>query len=483
MIEKLSERLKSGKSHNFQVALLGSDSLLCQAMRSLRVDVENENQNQDFSLEGLADLLNEQIQLEADKPGGQNRSVLLDMLRVSQSSGESDEELEARFKKALALLTAVYYALQTAKRISNPATDDQLDSMLQRLFDSLHDGFGFDAPGNGLVWGTGEHRASRDSNSVADHFEQLKEQQHEAVYWMAYDLLDRWVSRENRDREKIRTASTTIVGAATSVAHLFTLTVELIESAKGPINPDLFYVGLTDVSDVTKHFEKVWNACGLSQWFRCRWRIEFNDETRQVPGVDVNGKYISKLHGNSAQASCLAAILAACGDPYLMKSINAVSDFPPPEKIALDVAVSAAVDYNQQPQSVKELSLKKVGSVPEKLEKTRSLLDFLVLFRDEQKTEKINQLKAARKTHDDWPTSILADKPVGIEDASTVENVLDLLLESNQYLNAYRESIQDAWLKQWEVDTGRFPGQPNAVEGDPDFNNRPTEESVEASND
>jgi len=100
-----------------------------------------------------------------------------------------------------------------------------------------------------------------------------------------------------------------------------------------------------------------------------------------------------------------------------------------------------------------------------------------------RKLRKLISLKPHGKPHDDWPTSILADKPVGIEDASTVENVLDLLLEANQYLNAYRESIQDAWLKQWEVDTGRFPGQPNAVEGDPDFNNRPTEESVEASND
>jgi hypothetical protein len=262
-----------------------------------------------------------------------------------------------------------------------------------------------------------------------------------------------------------------------------TLTIELIPCNHGPVSPDLLYVGLTDVRDLIKYFDEVWQVTGLSKWFRCRWRIEINHKDTSQPGMlDYSELYPKKLGGNSSQAAALVAMLAASGDPYGFEKITSINDFPSPEKIALDVAISAAVNCASD-KPVKELSLSEVGSIPKKLYLTRNLLDYLVLFEDEKddNEQQLADLRKKRQEHDQEQDSSKREKvpPVGIEYASTVEHALNLLLESNQYQTAYRTEINSAWLKQWEAPTGRFPGAPPAKPGDPDFENQPEDDEVD----
>ena len=238
-------------------------------------------------------------------------------------------------------------------------------------------------------------------------------------------------------------------------------------SVVGQLIPDLRRMALTEIhEDCLQAFQEVWNLTELGRWMTGVWSLgekapeDFSKSNHRIP--EASSTFTAQIGGDSAQAAMLIALLAATGAPDTYEPTDITRPNFCPEPLSLQTAISAAVDVqgsaHSQPgvSSIRGRLLKPVGKLPDKAEAAyKEGLATIVICETEtlQDAPEIKQAlektKEARK-----PLSAAGDyRGLWVEHATTVDDALQILLQSNKYLRAYQANVQQQWENNWLPDS------------------------------
>ena len=290
------------------------------------------------------------------------------------------------------------------------------------------------------------------------------------AWFLAYDLLCDWVpataeggavTSQPKSRREMRSASISILGAVAS--GLRRLEVELFPSSQGTFDPDPRWLGLTAIRWDTdpgqcllRSMDRIWQLSQLSAHWRGRWRIVHPPEGERPANSAIN--YAESLHGHSAEAATLCALLAATRDPYLL-GMEPLRETPIDIKMALSATVRDAPTHSPRP--VLDARLGPVTGINGKMAAAYPVIDSVVfaakevLSPSDQSPEayvrEIQELQQ-KETQALQANSVYTN--LRIVHAKTIVDALDLVLLTNRHLHAYHQEQRRGWLKQWIGGTG-----------------------------
>ena len=254
--------------------------------------------------------------------------------------------------------------------------------------------------------------------------------------------------------------------------YVFWLEVELFDDFPGVFVPDVLKFGLTDISNLLEPMQEVWEASGLSETFRGRWRI-----TSDYPGDDPTFKnynqeaiYPDELSGRSLQAAALAALWAASGQIPVGPVAGSEQT---PETFTLDgkplalnpqIAISARIDLNTTDRQNDSIALGAIsdGSMGPKADAmsryslihqpNETMFDSLIVVGKDVDEVRTRFTKADEDDPEYRGLRI-------IEDCQTMADALDWMLEVNAWKKSWNEACQAEWESQWGFardEEGRF---------------------------
>jgi hypothetical protein len=238
-------------------------------------------------------------------------------------------------------------------------------------------------------------------------------------------------------------------------------------SVVGQLIPDLRRMALTEIhEDCLQAFQEVWNLTQLGRWMTGVWSLgekapeDFSKANQRIS--DASSTFTPQIGGNSAQAAMLIALLAATGAPDTYEP----TDFTRPnfclEPLSLQTAISAAVDVQGSADSKPSVSsirgrlLQPVGKLPDKAEAAyKEGLDTIVICESQSVDDAPDLKEALAKTNEARkPVSAAGDyRGLWVEHAKTVDDALQILLQSNKYLRAYQANVKQQWKSNWLPDS------------------------------
>ena len=292
-------------------------------------------------------------------------------------------------------------------------------------------------------------------------------------YWIVVDIFEKLLGSQvlMSDKSELKTACTPVLfkqkkeGATSNKGDGFVLwfEVELIEDFPGPFVPDMASFGLTDISGLTEPISEVWNASGLNDEFRGRWRITAGYPGKEKEFLEFkNEVYPASLKDDSLQAAALAAIWAASGRiPLGAKSNEDKNNKPEENFYTLDgnslrlnprVAVSARIDPSSASLMNDSIALGAVKGIEAKTRGMKnyhpdgngkvSLFDTLIVVGgNAEETE--NVISEVEQNKSDYRGVRV------IKDCRTMSHVLNWMLEVNAWKRAWNEHVEQKWLEQW----------------------------------
>ncbi len=313
------------------------------------------------------------------------------------------------------------------------------------------------------AWGEGQPEDVPDREGPPEHYGYAGPKT--LGFWVVKDLLDRW--GRNKAEEASHTATTPVLTCDLQgrEGFLWVLTVELFPCPKGgPFCPDPRFLGLTNINvtqtaperpdpSFVRALNAVWEISRFNEGFRGRWRLE--NPPKEVRHR-IRTEYPRRIVGNSAQAAALCAILAASGNAY--GSGAGLTTLPDaPEPLDLQVAISASVEIDNGVEEVKQLRLGSVGGVAAKRGDAKRLDTVLFATEDFQENEALEQEEQQRQSSAGEVRSEQQRSGPFVERVETIEQALDVLLITNQYVKAYKAAVAESWLSEWEEGTAEYP--------------------------
>jgi hypothetical protein len=263
------------------------------------------------------------------------------------------------------------------------------------------------------------------------------------------------------------TVSTPLLAAGYDSGTVMRLTVELFElepgaggdsGAPGTLTPDLRYLGLTEINTLAtgsssgktflQHFQDIWQLTEFGRWMRGTWRLE-NTNPAGFPDPCTPKAYT----GNSAQAGLFCALLSALRNPetYRPESHNHASP-PEWEQQLLNelVAISAAIDLDsrQATEALSKMRLVQVGKLAKKAFGAYEYGLRTAIFCSAQKFADDPRWNEQQKKQKERPFEIHPELWIETHPV-TVEDALDSMLVSNQYLRAYKQGVAEDWNSRW----------------------------------
>ena len=227
----------------------------------------------------------------------------------------------------------------------------------------------------------------------------------------------------------------------------------------GQIVPNLPEMGLTCIrhtaadEDLLISIERAWRQSQLASKWHARWRIVQPPELATTSPL-----YLKRLHGRSAEAAALCALLAASGDPW--------GDLPPVagETTPLDLTIALSARLDQaSPGSFdpRQIPLAVVGGTQGKIETAVEKRLTHVLLGPEQQWH-----DTASPALRQWVEEVRVKQALAIqnnrnydgilvEHVATVGEALDWMLLVNRLLRDYQSRLRSDWLSRWKGETGR----------------------------
>jgi hypothetical protein len=285
---------------------------------------------------------------------------------------------------------------------------------------------------------------------------------------MAWRILEDWGGLDRKPGPQpvgevytpVMAASKGVTGAILWLrVRLFT--IDPPGSVVGQLIPDLRRMALTEIGDdCLQAFQEVWKLTNLGQWVTGVWSLgepaprEFERANRGI-GVDLP-TLTSQINGDSAQAAMLIALLAATGAPETYDPSASTRPTFQLEPLNLQTAISAAVQVggteNPDGNSIRRCLLKKVGKLPAKANAAYNEGLATIVICDPQTLENAPEIQQAL---DKTKMSRKAENAAGdyrglwVEQATTVDDALQILLQSNKSLRAYQAYVQQQWDSNW----------------------------------
>ena len=289
---------------------------------------------------------------------------------------------------------------------------------------------------------------------------------------IAWRILEDWGALDRKPGPKKVEVYTPVMAAAGTSGAILWLRVRLFQidppgSVVGQLIPDLRRMALTEIDeDCLQAFQEVWNLTELGRWMTGVWSLgekapeDFSKANQRIS--DASSTFTPQIGGNSAQAAMLIALLAATGAPDTYEP----TDFTRPnfclEPLSLQTAISAAVDVQGSADSKPSVSsirgrlLQPVGKLPDKAEAAyKEGLDTIVICESQSVDDAPDLKEALAKTNEARkPVSAAGDyRGLWVEHAKTVDDALQILLQSNKYLRAYQANVEQQWKSNWLPDS------------------------------
>ena len=265
------------------------------------------------------------------------------------------------------------------------------------------------------------------------------------------------------------TVSTPLLAAGNDSGTVMRLTVDLFSlepgagasgGAPGTLTPDLRYLGLTEINTVAEgsssgktfvqHFQDIWQLTDFGRWMRGTWRLENTN-----PAGFTERCAPKAYTGNSAQAGLLCALLSALRNPETYNpELHRQESSTPPEwehqPLNDRVAISAAIDLDSRraTEALSKMRLVQVGKLAKKAFGAYQYGLRTAIFCSAQKFEDDPRWKEQQKKQKERPFEIHPELWIETHPV-TVEDALDSMLESNQYLRDYKQRIAEDWNGRW----------------------------------
>ncbi|MCA9173294.1 MAG: hypothetical protein KDB14_02280 [Planctomycetales bacterium] len=368
---------------------------------------------------------------------------LIKAARIEQAYGIH----EATVSKLVAAWCAIH---EVAQKLPRPV-DQHTFEILQQSMRNLDVALGHCNSAADSELATLNETLGRSTCSLDEGLHQLLDLTGPGIgYWVVQDVLKRLRGLDVPSGRNA-TAAVLFYDESSRRSYVQWLTIELMElssGSRGAMFPDLFSLGLTDVSDMNQPLQEVWAASQLSNLYHARWKLTSNDPDHRLN----RPRYFSKFKGRSIQAAALSALWAAAGriprshvtDTAPCDGYFQLNDERIPFRLNPRVVVSATLTTNAEDGEfgTEQMRLGHVGHALSKVEAAE-------LYSRSQRPENSLFDTVIISTNDELP-----NVPSALEvrtDVTTIGEVLSSLLEVNEARNQWNQYHQDLWEKAWRL--------------------------------
>ena len=236
------------------------------------------------------------------------------------------------------------------------------------------------------------------------------------------------------------------------------LSVELFQDGFAGFVPDFLVMpGLNffeprgkEGKSFLKYVDDAWRLSALhARGFSGRWRLLHRPPLHrdfEYPQLRHDAPELMEVSGPSAQAAFLVSLLAASG--YALSSKSAIIDSAEFDSQYLDprCAVTASITEPpaEDPRDPLQLQLAKVGHLNQKL---AAVTEYSPLSSAEHSKHRIQSMllgEPSQKSAEDR-----SFYGVNYIEISTVQQALDLMLESNRWREAFAIQVTEHWENRW----------------------------------